>query len=599
MNRPPSSSGRPTTASRGGPKIGAPAPVGRPPGTATRLTTGMVPGTGRPGTRGGVQGGGAALAAPINVTDRPMTQQGLGGIKTGGRGPHRQVQDRSYFLGQLRTKHNELNQECNKLRKDIEQANEEQSSFLTYEKRAEQLAGDLGKLQGELGDYNTLVDKLNTDEDIGDIQRDYEELQAQNEREAKNIDAIFTQKQEQENHIRQLEQELDQEKRMADNLVADMNPEMRQRYMQLKQENDQLLMDLEKGQQELDALNTKKTNLEEELSLSQVKQEAVQLYEKLFELEQKRDQLMEEAQAKGSPAEEREKLLNQVKQDNQEISSMERHCNEIHEKVNQLQEELRQLDMDLEENMGERNQKYRELKKREETMNEFLDTFDESKTQEIERISQLEANVVAILEHMSRNLSRFSHLPTPKELANMKDDLAFKETEMKKSEATATTLAQEREKYQVDLQKVEQLETKINSELEMLKNKIETMNSELEIYGDIPKLKAQAEEKKKKLAEDKITLQKRRDTIKQLVQDLSADYESLKVQLGDNETFAQLGNLERKWQHHEQNNFVMKEFIAAKTMECDYRPIMKTVSTLVADYNQLLMDHLSGKSSVG
>ena len=50
----------------------------------------------------------------------------------------------------------------------------------------------------------------------------------------------------------------------------------------------------------------------------------VHLYEQLHELEEKRDQLIEETQAKGSPQEERERLLKQVKEDNQEIASMER-----------------------------------------------------------------------------------------------------------------------------------------------------------------------------------------------------------------------------------------------------------------------------------
>ena len=41
-------------------------------------------------------------------------------------------------------------------------------------------------------------------------------------------------------------------------------------------------------------------------------------------MEVKRDSLIEEAKSTTSPAEEREKLLKQVKEDNQEIASMER-----------------------------------------------------------------------------------------------------------------------------------------------------------------------------------------------------------------------------------------------------------------------------------
>jgi intraflagellar transport protein 74 len=62
----------------------------------------------------------------------------------------------------------------------------------------------------------------------------------------------------------------------------------------------------------------------QELSMSQIKQEAVRLYDQLYDLELKRDQLIDEASTKGSPGEEREKLLKQVKEDNQEIASMER-----------------------------------------------------------------------------------------------------------------------------------------------------------------------------------------------------------------------------------------------------------------------------------
>ena len=49
---------------------------------------------------------------------------------------------------------------------------------------------------------------------------------------------------------------------------------MRKRYLELKDTNEHLLKQLERGQQELDRLNMKKAELEEELSASPVKQEA-------------------------------------------------------------------------------------------------------------------------------------------------------------------------------------------------------------------------------------------------------------------------------------------------------------------------------------
>ena len=54
----------------------------------------------------------------------------------------------------------------------------------------------------------------------------------------------------------------------------------------------------------------------------------------------------------------------------------------------------------------------------------------------------------------------------------------------------------ENEKLREDLQKVEQLEDKINTELVMLREKIATMEQELVVFRDIDALKRQSEEKK-------------------------------------------------------------------------------------------------------
>ncbi|KAJ7358815.1 Intraflagellar transport protein 74 [Desmophyllum pertusum] len=159
--------------------------------------------------------------------------------------------------------------------------------------------------------------------------------------------------------------------------------------------------------------------------------------------------------------------------------------------------------------------------------------------------------------------------------------------------------ANEHTRLQMDLEKVEQLETKITSELESLKERIETMTQELETYSDLDTLREQSEEKKtlcnifcsifSVLYEEKKALSSRKETFKKHVQRLSSLYDATKSKLMENETHSQLGNLERKWQHHEQNNFVMKEFIASKSMESDYRPLKLNVSEQLEDINRLLI----------
>ncbi|XP_031305451.1 intraflagellar transport protein 74 homolog isoform X2 [Camelus dromedarius] len=581
--------------SRGGIGLTGRPPSGiRPPSGNIRMATGMPPGTARPGSRGGPIGTGV-LSSQIKVADRPVTQQGLSGMKTGMKGPQRQILDKSYYLGLLRSKISELTTEINKLQKEIEMYNQENSVYLSYEKRAETLAVEIKEFQGQLADYNMLVDKLNTNTEMEEVVNDYNMLKAQNDRETQSMDVIFTERQAKEKQIRSVEEEIEQEKQAAEGIIKNMSPEKQVKYIEMKTTNEKLLQELDTLQQQLDSLNMKKESLESEIAHSQVKQEAVLLHEKLYELESHRDQLIAEDKSMGSPMEERERLLKQVKEDNQEIASMERQLTDIKEKINQFNEEIRQLDMDLEEHQGEMNQKYKELKKREEN---FIETFEETKNQEVERKAQIEANIVALLEHSSRNINRMKQISsiTNQELKMMQDDLNFKSTEMQKSQSTARNLTSDSQRLQLDLQKMELLESKMTEEQHSLKSKIKQMTTDLETYNDLSTLKSSAEEKKKKLHQERTVLSTRRNTFKKIMEKLNVQCETLKTQLQENETHSQLTNLERKWQHHEQNNFVMKEFIATKSQESDYQLIMKNVTKQIAEYNKTIVDALHSMS---
>ncbi|XP_053150764.1 intraflagellar transport protein 74 homolog [Hemicordylus capensis] len=567
----------------------------RPPSTTLLGGGGGIPpSSSRSGTHGGPIGTGVVLSSQIKVADRPVTQQGLSGMKTRMKGPQRQIMDKSYYIGVLRGKINELTTEINKLQKEIDMYNQENSVYLSYEKRAESLAGEIKEFQGQLADYNMLVDKLNTNTDMEEVMSDYNLLKAQNDREAQSIDIIFTERQAKEKLIQAVEDEIQQEKQAAEDIIKNMSEEDQTKYMETKMANEKLLQELCALQQELDAVNMKEQALESEIAHSQVKQEALQLYEKLHRLEEHRDQMIAEDKNMGSPQEERERLLKQVKEDNQEIAGMERQLTDIKEKINHLNEGIRQLDMDLEEHQGEKNMKYKELKKREESIDDFLESFEESKIQELERKALIEANIVAFLEHSSRDVNRMKQISsvTNQELKILQEDLTFKSSEMQKSQSTAKNLGTDSQRLRMDLQKMDLLEGKMCDELASLKEKIEQMTKDLELYNNVPALKTAGEEKKKKLQEEKETLSKRRNAFKKMMEHLNKEYEDLKLQLQENETHSQLTNLERKWQHHEQNNFVMKEFIATKTQESDYRPIMKNVTKQIGEYNKTLIEAL-------
>ncbi|XP_040565266.1 intraflagellar transport protein 74 homolog isoform X2 [Lepeophtheirus salmonis] len=578
-----SGTSRPMTASSGriGTAIGSHRGI---PGTASRLLASAA--QNRQMTRSGI-----GLQTPVNVHERPVTQQGLSGFRTTttGRGPVRQYQDKSYFLGLLRAKMTEIQTETSKLAKEIDEANEEQSTYLEYDKRVKELASELTESQGILADYNLLVDKINTDTNRAEVEAEAIKLKAQNDMEWKEVETLFEEKQDKEKKIKGLEADINQERYLADNVISAMQPSLREKYLELKNQNLSYQDELERMNQELDRLNDQKTRMEEEISNSSLKRDAFALFEQLRSLEEKRNNLIREEKLRGTPAEERERLLQQVKDDNAEISLMDRQILEIQENIQRQNDEMNQIDQDLEENQSERNQKYRELKKREETMDLFLNGFQDSKDAEIGRLSELENKIQEITENMSRNISHGHQLPTESGFAIMKDDLAFKQDEMEKSKYTLDGLNKEHRQLQGNLEKMGALEDKIKSEMVSLKDKMKQMEDEMIVFRDLDRLKVDAEEKRDFLDKQSTELSQRRIVVAQNLADMKTKYDEIKKQLGENETHTQLTNFERKLSHLEQNNFTVKEFICNKKAELDIGPIKSSVMKLQREYNKKLI----------
>lgn len=557
------------------------------PGTASRLLETAM--KNRPASRSG----GIGLQTPVNVADRPITQQGLTGLKTAsGRGPQRQFQDKSYFLGALRTKMSELTAEIGKLSREIESQSEEQSTYLAYDKRVKEMAAELTERQGVLADYNMLVDKLNTDTERAEVEMECAEVRAANEQASQEVEQLWAEKREKERRIAQLELELEQERNMTDNLVAAMKPEIRERFHQLKEANLEYSAAMEEMNQELDVLNSRKAALEDEMTVSTMKREAARLYELLAEAEAKRDSLLLEDKQRGTPQQERERLLEQVKEDNAEISIMERQIAEANDKLRQFGEEKDQLDQDMEENQSEKNQKYRELRRREETMDQFMATYQDTRQEELQRLTHLEGQIAACLEQMSRNLAHVGHLPSSHTFSGMREDLAFKEGEVEKSKNTLEGLSREHQQLALNLEKIEALEDKIKAEMATLKEKMVKMEEEIETFSDLDKLRREAEEKRRRLEDERVELTSRRTGVLEALDEVKQKFEACKKTLNDNETYIQLTNLERKWQMLEQNNFALSEFVQNKKAESNYEPIKNKVMKLQWEYNKMLQANL-------
>ncbi|KAJ3334231.1 Intraflagellar transport protein 74 [Blyttiomyces sp. JEL0837] len=588
-NRPSSRSGSTSSWGRGGAASSNNSNVGKtgiPPPTARA----MAPGTARPVT-GAVRTG----ALGFHVVDRPITQQGLGGIKGSAQGSGRVVQDKTFFQGELRQKSNMLAAEINKLNAEAESTNKENSNFAVFERRADLLADELRDLQGQLGDLNTLVDKLHTDSDISDIEKLSAQLRSKNQRDSQILDEVFSVRQQKENAVRDLERSIDEERRKSEAQINELDAEKRAEYFEVKEQNSKYLAEISSRQMELEDLTSKASSLQQEIKFDSAKTRSFALYEKLSELRLKKRDIEDSLQAieNDSGPKEKNRLLEQVKEDNQETSAMERRISELEEQAQRIKEALSQLDLELDSGQADKNNKYEELLKRDKEMQQFIETFDERKTDALQRNKETERKIVSLLDRIKVGLAKNEVLPSQAEHRELQSDLKFKEKEMKNSENTMEALMIERDRRTADLEKVNQLDTKLQAELKHLYQKIARMEEDLHKISNVDLLKQEAEAMKKKNATDRESLKLQRDTLRYYVQLMGAKHDGKRSQLHDNETFSQLGALEQRLRHQESNNFHLKEYISSKNIESDYKSIEAESLQLIDDINAQLGKILS------
>ncbi|XP_054263488.1 intraflagellar transport protein 74 homolog [Macrosteles quadrilineatus] len=550
-------------------------------GTSSRLSSALMT---TPHTGMGI----LPAQSSLRERDRLVSQQGVSGLRTGtSRGPaSRQVQDKRYFESLLHLKTRELANEVTRLRRQIESDSRDQATYLVYDKRVKEMAAELTDLQGQLSDYNLLVDKINTGTERGEIVAETRELAAANQTEAAALEAVFTDRTRRQTQVHQLEQEIQQERQVAEKLVAGMTGEMLEQYQSLRQDNERLTHQMELLQGQLDALTASRTGLQDQISLSSVKQEAVRLYVTLAELESRRDTLLEEERNRLSPAEERDRLLSRVRQDNAEIASMERASAELKEQIRQAELNLQQVNEELTESQSERHSKYLELRKREETMEEFLATWEATKEAEAARLEELEGDVVATLAAISR---RLASLPSPADYLALEQDLAS-------GSRTLDSLTADHAQLALYLNKVEVMEDKVKAQLAALTENLQRMQDEMVRLADLDGLRARAEARRLELNEERDTLLESRGSTIQALHAAREKQTSLEKQLADNETHTQLNNMERKLATLEQNNFSMREFIASRSAESDYEGVRGNVLGLVKDLNLSLRESYKKQS---
>lgn len=206
----------------------------------------------------------------VKVEHRPVTRDGIEGVRLGTAGPNRQVQDVSYYTGSplalhascvrlmrvprrpgmLQRKCEEIVNEMERLNKEAEQMDADQVAHAAYEKRYEELVQSVRELEGTLADHNLALDKARSGSDLNEQQRYCDMVrvrcvpapfpdprtgltatstQERNADLAQEADQVFRERQRREEAIESLQKQAESMRRQEQDRMASLPPDLRQR----------------------------------------------------------------------------------------------------------------------------------------------------------------------------------------------------------------------------------------------------------------------------------------------------------------------------------------------------------------------------------
>ncbi|XP_063985925.1 intraflagellar transport protein 74 homolog [Diachasmimorpha longicaudata] len=522
--------------------------------------------------------------ANSGMMERPVTQHGIAAIRPGTtRGLTRQIQDKRYYESLVQIKIRELSQEISTITREIDSQNKERATFLHYDDRAKNLASELTELQGQLADYNIVIDKVASNLDKESMEQEAADLRALNDKATEEIEVLFEQRRSKERQLRQMEEKIQSEEQKEDRIVEEMSLDVRNKYENFKSMRNELEDEVSQMQKNIDLLSTEKQSLQEQIALSQVKQEAVKLRVKISDVEEKRRRLQEEQKNKLSPEEEREKLLTKVKQDNMDIAAAEKRINEAKKQINQIEHEMEQLEMDIEENHSEKQVKYNELRKREEAIEQFMPTFEQNKADEINKIANTEVEIVEKLKRLAYAVDNESGQFGMDEMTLL-DICSNEENE----DQSFDSLCKQHLKLQQAGKKMQALEEKLKAELVKLVDRIKINETELIVLEDLDGLKTRSQMQYEALETRKEELKKQLPHVETELSSVRKEHQILKRELDMNDIYIQISALEEKHEKLKNGNENLKNFIDKGNNRVDYLSLREKALSLTKIYNEFL-----------
>ena len=184
--------------------------------------------------------------------------------------------------------------------------------------------------------------------------------------------------------------------------------------------------------------------------------------------------------------------------------------------------------------------------------------------------------ITAILEHMAKNLSRQNKLPSANQVDEMKRDLNFKQRQLDDAQSTAASLQVEVEARKQDLEKITNLEGRMDKEMEVYAENINRMEDEMaNKFTRVDELQAAHDTEKHRLKQIRSQVTSYRTGLSKQSTYHAMKHDTRRNMILQNDIYNRLNEVEKRLIHNESTIYGIQQYIEAKGAESNYQEQMQ------------------------
>ncbi|XP_044742069.1 lamin-like protein [Chrysoperla carnea] len=296
----------------------------------------------------------------------------------------RKVKNERYYVQEIHKHTDKINKELKRIRGEISELKSTSSLKDKVSQELAKLEEEKQALENESQKLRFIINICNNKARLDDVQKEIQEKQNENRDLLIRLEDIYISRKNKERNIEAIKTAISEENAILERELDKLSRNDRIEYLRMKQ-------DLESVQKEIkDYENTLGENNEKmEFYMNKIdhpiKKSLFNLISEYETLREEHENLSQIIRNKGSVKHEEEQLLTSIRDTRIQVQSIEAETKNYQQKLESVQEIIDGLDKDLKEGYSARHGKYLELMKREEKMNQFI----ESAVEKIDNIKKM------------------------------------------------------------------------------------------------------------------------------------------------------------------------------------------------------------------